>query len=262
MKNVMVLLHDDAGLPSRLQVALDLVRALDGKLICLDLTVPIFAMSDDPMFGPLLLEDRESVAVDTGARATIEASGVPFQWIERRGDFGREIADVAETADLAVLSTPKDTGLWEMRQAIGRLLVKSGKPVVAVPLGSAGLRLDGRVAVLWDGSEQVHNALAAAMPLLRHAAQVTIIEVDDGSLRMPAQHVAAFLDHHDVPHETRSVPAAGEKAAFPLLEEIRRVDPAYVVMGGFGHSRLIEQLFGGVTEHLLSECAVPLFLKH
>lgn len=261
MKNVMVLLHDDAGLQSRLQVALDVARCRDGKLLCLDLTVPIFAIGDDPMFGAMLFDDEGGVGTDSEARATIEGSAIPYRWIERRGTLGQETAEVAEDADLVVLSSPRDSS-WEVRGAIGRLLVKSGKPVIAVPAGTQGLTLDGQVLLLWDGSEQAQHALEAAMPLLRHAAQVTILEVDDGSLRTPAEHVANFLYHQQIPNAVLSVPAGGEKAAWPILDRIRQLQPGYVVMGGFGHPRLIEQLFGGVTEHLLAECPVPLFLKH
>ena len=36
MKNVLVLIHDDAGQEARLQAALDVVRNLDGHLACLE----------------------------------------------------------------------------------------------------------------------------------------------------------------------------------------------------------------------------------
>jgi len=223
--------------------------------------VPLLSVGD-PMFGPMLVEAPENPVVDRDARARIEQSDLPFHWIERRGDLALEVAEVAEQADLAVLSSPRDFPGWEMRLAIGRVLVKSGKPVLAVPVCTKGLALNGHALLLWDGSEQAHHALAAAMPLLRKAARVTIVEVDDGSLRMPALHASAFLDHHEIANRIESTTAGGEKAAFPLLEQIRLLAPDYVVMGGFGHPRLIEQLFGGVTEHLLAECPVPLFLKH
>lgn len=46
MKNVLVLLHDDAGQEARLQVALDLTRALSGHLKCLDVVVPLAGARD------------------------------------------------------------------------------------------------------------------------------------------------------------------------------------------------------------------------
>ena len=47
MKTILVLLHDDGGQEARLQVALDLSRALDGHLICLDVTqLPIMASGE------------------------------------------------------------------------------------------------------------------------------------------------------------------------------------------------------------------------
>ena len=38
MKNVMVLVHDDDGQTARLQTALNLARALEGHLSCVDVT--------------------------------------------------------------------------------------------------------------------------------------------------------------------------------------------------------------------------------
>jgi nucleotide-binding universal stress UspA family protein len=102
----------------------------------------------------------------------------------------------------------------------------------------------------------------AAMPLFRRAAGVTILEVEDGSLEIPATIAAAHLSQHGIVSSVRHDLVFGEKTASVILEQIDLIGPAYAVMGGFGHSRLIEGLFGGVTERLLKESPVPLFLKH
>lgn len=44
MKTLLLLVHDDAGQEARLQAALDLTRALDGHLTCVDIApIPVFA---------------------------------------------------------------------------------------------------------------------------------------------------------------------------------------------------------------------------
>ena len=45
MKNVLLLVHDDVGQEARLQVALDLTRALDGHLSCVDV-VELYYQND------------------------------------------------------------------------------------------------------------------------------------------------------------------------------------------------------------------------
>jgi nucleotide-binding universal stress UspA family protein len=35
-----------------------------------------------------------------------------------------------------------------------------------------------------------------------------------------------------------------------------------LVAGGYGHSRLMETIFGGVTDHIVSHPRVPVFMMH
>jgi nucleotide-binding universal stress UspA family protein len=37
---------------------------------------------------------------------------------------------------------------------------------------------------------------------------------------------------------------------------------AYIVMGGYGHSRVSEYMFGGLTRSMLSASSTPLFIAH
>ena len=47
-----------------------------------------------------------------------------------------------------------------------------------------------------------------------------------------------------------------------ILDQIGQERADYVVMGGFGHLRLQEALFGGVTRTMLGKCPVPIFMAH
>lgn len=262
MNKILLLVHDDAGLASRLEVALDVARVLDGTLLCLDLTIPIASVGADPLFGPMVLEPETATQAVVAARAKLDRSGLRYDRIERRGELATELAHVAPLADLVVLSSPRDMLFPAMHKAIGDTLVRTNKPVLAVPGTPAGMRVHGDVLLLWDGSPEANDAMLAAMPLLSHAASVTVLEIDDGSLGLPALSATEYLSERGIANHVRQEMAFGEKAGFLILEWIDTLKPAYVVMGGYSHARLVEGLFGGVTERLLDDCPIPLFIKH
>ena len=70
MKNVLLLVHEDAGQEARLQAALDLTRALDGHLQCLDVSLmPVLASAPyDGVGQALLLEDERTREDDNKIR--------------------------------------------------------------------------------------------------------------------------------------------------------------------------------------------------
>jgi nucleotide-binding universal stress UspA family protein len=260
MRDVLVPIHDDAGQQSRLQAAFDLVRASQGRLLCVDLVEPEAKGASTARGGSLVMEAE--VAPLTTVRDLIEASGVSVQWIERRDDMLPAISELAALADLIVMSAPRADLFPPTYAAISELLVSANTPIVAMPPESPGLCLNGEALICWDGSREAHHAMVAAIPLLRRASAVTILEIDDGSLKLSASQAQTLLAQRNIAAQVRSDRAFGEKAAFLILEQIALLKADYVVMGGFGHSRLVENIFGGVTERLLHESPVPLFLKH
>jgi hypothetical protein len=131
---------------------------------------------------------------------------------------------------------------------IGMVLVDHGLPVLAVPRAATSLDPAGEVLILWDGSKSVGHALAAALPLLRSAGRVTLLEIDDGSLRRSGGEATALLARHGIAAHLQHDLAFGERAGLLLLEQIAAIGPAYVVMGGFGHARWIESAIAGDRE--------------
>lgn len=262
MTRILTLIGDDHGLNARLQAALDLTKAAEGHLTCLDLTIPISPLLVDPAFGSIVMEPPGRSKARTAARHRVESSGVPHAIVERTGALLPELAKLASHADWVVLSTPRGVPECDMRTAIGRTLVRGGAAVFVIPATLPGLKLSGEALLLWDGSPEARHAMAAAMPLLRKAAMVTILEVDDGKLGVPACEAANHLTERGIRNEVRTMSAFGESATDRILDTIGLRCPGYAVMGGFGTPPLVERLFGGVTERLLHDSQIPLFLKH
>lgn len=131
---------------------------------------------------------------------------------------------------------------------------------------AAGQRGDYRRAVGrkcgYVVSRKTWAALRAAVPLLCHARWVTILEVDDGSLKQPASEAVTLLARAGI---TATIEHAGRSVGRPctvILQAIDAQGAAYLVTGGYGHNRFLEAVFGGVTQRMLRECPVPVFLAH
>ncbi len=268
MRNVLLLVHDDAGQNARLEAALDLTRALDGHLLALSITT-LPAVAADPYWpdstGVLLADEHDRGQIN---RARVEErlliEDVSWSMTTVTGHLAPSIEAAAGLADLIVVNCQLDGSAHpDMRALVADLLARTTTPVVAVPPDAPGFNVSGRALVAWDGSPACAAALRAATPLLRQADSVILLEIDDGSLQTPALEAATYLSRHDVNHPLiRIERAEGRTAGDVLMAEIadRRCD--YLVMGGFGHGRFIQALFGGVTRRLLGESPVPLVLAH
>ena len=263
MKNILLLIHDDDGQEARLQAALDVTRAVNGHLICLDVAavLPVVGDSTGVSGGALLLElERENEAANRSRiEPRVAAEGVAWEWIDTADHVAPALEKAALLADLIVVNTALDTlPLPDLRAVAAALVTKARKPVLAVPQEAKGLAV-GAALVAWDGSREAADALAAAVPLLRLADRVAIVEVDDGSIRTPAEEAAAYLSRHGIePRIDRLSGVASEV----LLARAASGAFDYLVMGGFGHSRILEDLFGGVTQRLLQESPIPVLISH
>lgn len=267
MKNVLLLIHDDSGQEARLQSSLDLVRAICGHLTCLDIVqVPVLIGADYTMADAqviLLTEARNRQEINRHRiEALLSVEDIAWDWADATGDIAGLLEAEASLADIIVLNTMfADHEPPDMRALVSDVVMRAGKPILAVPQRFRSLDIAGQVLVAWNGAPAVAETLRAVTPLLALAQGVTIVEIGetDGP---PAEDAAAYLSRHgiharidrDVPLEWTVVDA--------LLAACRDRNPAYCIIGASGHSRLRERLLGGVTRRMLAESPVPLLLGH
>ncbi|ARR57107.1 hypothetical protein HY78_08235 [Rhizorhabdus wittichii DC-6] len=267
MKNILLLVHDDPGQEARLRAALDVTRAVKGHLNCLDVVImPVVVGYDWGGYTTAMLLEQERMSEDLNRLALekrLLREGVAWSWHSATGDLVSSIERAAVLNELIVVNCRlQGVDYPDMRASTSNLIVNSGKPILAVPETAKGFPAAGRALVAWDGSLQSDAAMQAALPLLRLATHVAVVEIDDGSLDRPAADAAAFLSRHGIrPITVRHETPHGE-AGQRLLRVIDEQKADYVVMGGFGRSRFSEALLGGVTRTLLTHSRVPLLLAH
>lgn len=267
MKSILLLVHDDSGQEGRLQVALDLCRGVRGHLTCLDVSIAPEVMDDYVSLGgaALLMEDER--AAEARNRKHLEPrlahEDVPWNWIDATGNLGDQVVRAARLSDLIIVSAKLPSfATHDIANLPGLLLTRTNRPIFAVPESSGGLNLVGNALIAWDGSAEAEAALRAAVPLLALAGSVTVLEIDDGSIALPASDAATYLSRHGIKSAVSTLTANVGGVGATILTEIHNQAADYLVMGGFGHGRLAEALFGGVTRRMLAESPVPILLAH
>jgi nucleotide-binding universal stress UspA family protein len=173
--------------------------------------------------------------------------------------FGR----IARRFDLAVVgqARPREGASEEL--LIEGALFESGRPIVVVPyVQTQGVTLE-RVLVCWDGSRPATRAIADAMPFLRRAKTIDIVAVSGergkGS-ELVGTNMARHLARHGLKVELKRVSAVDVPAAIQAQVAETRAD--FMVMGGYGHSRLREFILGGVTRTILTSSTIPVLMSH
>ena len=175
--------------------------------------------------------------------------------------FGR----LARRFDLAVVAQAEPDGPPSRDLIIEAVLFESGRPVLIVPyIQKEGLKLD-RVMVCWDGSRNAARAVGDAMPFLARAKAVEIVVVtgDAGkSDEIPGADIAHHLARHRLQVELRRIVAGDLDVANTILSHAADAGTDFIVMGGYGHSRLREFVLGGATRGILQSMTVPTLMSH
>ncbi|MEX1084129.1 MAG: universal stress protein [Xanthobacteraceae bacterium] len=171
-------------------------------------------------------------------------------------------ARVARTYDVSVLAQSSD-GIYHMGDVfIEAALFHSGRPVIIAPLKGHSQFAADRVTIAWDGSLHAARAVGASMPILALAKKIDILTMGEDS-KEPEVHAADLVRHlerhgFDVSHKRRN----GDDIPKTILKETEKTSASLLVMGAYGHSRLREFVFGGVTRFMLANATVPVLMMH
>ena len=215
------------------------------------------------------LTDESRVAVDNAYKkfeaaapagvqcelAVIEATDQEAS--DRFGELGRHF-------DFSIVGQGDAEMAEQARLMIQGALFYSGKPVLIVPNAHKGPARLGKAIVCWDASVAAARAVAGALPLLRRAGKVEVLRVSEegqAPADLPGFNIARHLVRHGVSATLKDLPPAADAAA-AILSYAAENRPDYLVMGGYGHWKMREFVFGGTTRTMLSSMPAPLFMAH
>ncbi len=175
------------------------------------------------------------------------------------------IACEARSADLVITSVNSGDMLNASRLInTGELLMQVGRPVLIVPDTTDEPDIE-HIVVGWKDSREARRATFDALPLLKKATHVTVVEIAPEQELAEAdkrvKDVGAWLKRHGVVAECISRHSTGDEAT-QLNAIASKHGAGIIVVGAYGHSRLREFVFGGVTRDLLRSTGCCSFMSH
>lgn len=176
-----------------------------------------------------------------------------------------QFASIARRFDISVVpqAEPDKSGVEELITEAA--LFASGRPVIVVPyIQKEGLKLD-HVIVCWDGGRAAARAVADAMPLLTRAGKVEVVIVSSDAPKsdeIPGADLGEHFARHGIKTEIKQIVAPDNDVASTILSYAADFSADFMVMGGYGHSRLKEFVLGGVTRSILDAMTVPVLMSH
>ena len=225
----------------------------------------------------------ETFALGVGTLGVIEAHRAQLEKIERRqralfedivthqgirsewrslSHWSSGVGAAAHYADLSVIAHPERSGEASPPGLVESLILTSGRPVLLFPLNSKVSRIR-RILVGWKPIREAVRAVADALPFLVRAEAIEVLAVDSERYRdqEPGADIARHLARHGAKVNVRRVSSGGEDIGRVLLSRAANFGADLLAIGAYGHSRLSEWIFGGVTQTMLREAELPVLMS-
>jgi nucleotide-binding universal stress UspA family protein len=209
--------------------------------------------------GKKQVEQEESEATDWFEKAVGGHPGVKAELLTVEALIAPAVAMRAKVADLTVLPSvaAKENGRWGMTRDAA--LFQSGRPVLIVPDETGG-PIGETVVIAWKDAVEAVRAVAAAAPFLATAKRVRLLSIAEDGEDETAPAMAAYLAKAGYPVESASIELGGREVGEVLLEAAG--SGVLLVMGGYGHWRWREWVFGGATLYVQRNTDVPVLMSH
>src|SRR5499426_542524 len=188
-KTILVHLNDSRRAEALLEPAIELAARYNSHLLGLhvyaSLPAPPVPMGyASSLLGSVLAQERKSgedIAA-TFARMTANAAFVPEWHLLRvpHVDLASVVMQHGRAADLIIAGqTDPDWDLSPLLDFPERLALESGRPVLVVPYVGTYPEIGRNIVVAWKAGRESARAVFDALPLLRNAGTVQILEVKE-----------------------------------------------------------------------------------
>ena len=259
--SILVTINVDEFAESRVKVAAELAARFGATLtgVCACAIQPI--VTDAMALGIAgVVEDRSDIEAQLQTaqekfRALAEPIAKPLEW-RSAIDFPAEYAALqARTADLVVTGPSRGSGPYREVDPAD-LIMLAGRPVLIVPTNVSHLAAD-RITIAWKDTREARRAVLDSLPLCERATEVTVAAVaeESESEASPTDDVVRYLRSHKINANSFHAKADGSTGT-TILALAKDVSADLIVAGAYGHSRLREWIFGGVTRELLTKSPV------
>lgn len=239
--------------------------------------VPIYGLAG--MEYPIEIINREEEALRERAKEieklfvdavkkSASATNVASEWRTREGSFSDLSAAVLQQlpeGDLIVMS--QFAGAENDPETTAEIIMGAGRPALMIPDNANPKAIGTHAVIAWNNTREAKRAVYDALPLLQRADSVVILSIKPGGIntddeRASAEDLISALSRHGVKAGFKSTGPTSISVADELLSRIADESCDLLVMGCYGHTRLRELIFGGVTRHVLKHMTVPVLMSH
>ena len=279
MKTILVPTENHGAMRSALQTALHLARRCDSYIEGFALRWSINEFTGVDMMSGLPLgrykQDSEEEAkkahqlfesfmqAHNVPRSTKTTGTLSFGWLDEAPEDESFVGSYGRVFDVIVMhrSDTKSIGLHDRVIEYG--LFESGRPILLSP-PLAQRQIGTNVLIAWNCSTEQARATALAMPLLQKADRVTVLTVTGGTA-VPgpsAEQLIRYLQRNGIAAEPLTVELDGRSTGEAILATAQSLGCDLLIKGAYTQSRLRQMIFGGATQHVLANAALPVLLAN
>lgn len=231
------------------------------------LTIPTYAAVPLPpeIFDQYYAEaEANGTAVQKSLTDKADAAGIQAEWHVVRGYPREALTAHARYCDIVMVGQPDpDQDAYSGTEGLlGDLAIGAGRPILALPHAGPASAFGKHILLSWNDSREATRAAHDALPLLQAADLVTVLVVNTEDDLASAEEISAHLARHGVKVEAKTETVSGLDIGDAVLNAVSDLSCDMIVMGAYGHSRLREYAFGGVTRHIIDHMTVPTLLSH
>jgi nucleotide-binding universal stress UspA family protein len=269
IKTILVPIGHSGGAEERLDFAIELAKKHDAHITALHIltpmgdmvkTMPIEAYTA-ATFDRFERDLQEEAAVyKTRFEKKLKGEDIRYDWYQQQGDILTQLNLHARASDVTILSQKGD-GMDEIFGVMHDFIIESGLPVIVIPAKGAHANYKN-ILIAWDGGKQCATAVNDALPILIKSDKTTVLTItEDAKTQIPEADICVKLARHGVNAEALTVDDS-ISVAKRILQTADDINADLIVSGAWGHRRLREIIFGGVTKQLLSNQKYPIYLSH
>ncbi len=263
-KNILVVLDYSTSCAARLELAINLAKQHGARLTGLYTVAHGFFESKQNEAANHVEQVQADFITATG-RAGVSADCFSVD----KGIIGADIAEIvnqhAYYSDLVVVGQDEPGNVEGSLPGDlpERVVLGSGRPVLIVPYVGNFEHFGERIMLAWKSGRESTRATNDAMPLLKKAAEVRVVEVNTPSAdATQAELLCAHLGLHGVTAKAEHVIVEQITVGDALLNRISDEGDGLLVMGAFAHTRLGSLTLGDVARHILKHMTVPVLMSH
>ena len=273
--SVMVYVDDEVAGAMRIKLAAEVAAHFDARVLGI-MGSPVQSPIVDSYTGGAMLGETIALFQDIAEADLKKAEAAfwenagsyaeRFEWRGQTGLPGDVVSHSMRAPDIIVVGRRDPNALSAHTLDPADLLMIAGRPLLITPPSPLRGPIATPAVIAWTDSREAQRAVQLALPMLRAASRVHVIEVSAESGFKDAQErvadVADYLGRHGIRADGEAIRGDGSPRPSQIIGFAEDAGAGLIVAGGYGHARLREWVMGGVTHGLLANSPVCLFVSH